>query len=218
MADFNLNFDKICDRMTLPSLVQMSATLINPSDIAKLSLSLPPEQSVTEESEDDPMPIISDIDFPSSFLYRLKYFSSHHNQNSVKSFQKSPRLFCNALCRRDEVEHHWLTHFSVDCVLNTSLIELCPKSQYGCKFQYERMEPCRINGDSIRIRFDQLNDAVTFDWHPNVTNDNHEAQLITLPSEILIYIFQRLDSLSLRNISLVCRVRLILFLLLQNES
>ncbi|CAF3746717.1 unnamed protein product [Rotaria sordida] len=206
MIDFNLHYDKYSDPMTIPSLVKMSSTLINSCDISIPPSSTPVTQNSTKElSQNDLMPIISDMELPSSYIYRLNYFSSNKYLKNLTSFNKKPRFYCHALCRRDEIEQHWHIHFRIDCILNSSLIQQCPKSQYGCKFQYERLEPCQINGQSIRIRFDQINDAIAFDWYPTIIEDyNEKLDLLSLPSEILTNILLKLDSLSLRNISLVC--------------
>ncbi|CAF1482243.1 unnamed protein product [Adineta steineri] len=208
MAEFNLNYNTSSEQRTTPSLVKMSSTLINSSDISQSPPASPSIHSTGESSTDyySPMPLISDTELPTSHIYRLNYFSSNQYPKTISTFNKSPRFYCHALCRRDEMEQHWLAHFHVDCILNTSLIQQCPKSQYGCTFQYERLEPCRIDGESIRIRFDQTNDAVAFEWYPTITVDpNKIFSLLDLPSEILEKILLELDSLSLRNISLVSR-------------
>ncbi|CAF3648031.1 unnamed protein product [Rotaria sp. Silwood1] len=207
MIDFNLNYDISSDKILVPSLVKMSSTLVNSSDISKLSSSNSlTTNSITESVENNSMSIISDMELPTSFIYRLNYFSSNTHYKPLTSFNKRPVFYCHALCRRDEIEQHWHIHFRIDCILNLSLIQQCPKSQYGCKFQYERLEPCQFNGQSIQIRFDQMNDAIAFDWYPNINEDyNNELDFFRLPSEILTNILLKLDSLSLRNISLVCR-------------
>lgn len=207
--DFNSNYNNSSDQISSPSLVKMSSTLINVADISEDSLPSTTQLS-TSTTDIEPMPSISDMDLPSSFIYRLKFFSSGEHEENVKSFNKSPRFYCHALCRRDEIEQHWLTHFHVDCILNKTLIQQCPKSQYGCNFQYERLEPCQNHGQAIQIRFDRLNDAVAFDWYPNIEYISGNVSLIDLPTEILAKIFEKLDSLSLRNVSVVCRVRIFL--------
>jgi hypothetical protein len=210
MSDFNLHNDNSSNQMTTtPSLVRMSSTLINATDI---SIPIPHSSSDSnlEFSQNEPMSIISDIELPSSHIYRLNYFSSTNStQQNFTSFNKSPRFSCHALCRRDEIEQHWHIHFRIDCVLNTLLIQQCPKSQYGCTFQYQHLEPCQNNGQPIQIRFDEKNDAIAFEWYPNIIEENNQrSDLLNLPSEILEKILLKLDSLSLRNISLVCRVRI----------
>ncbi|CAF3097756.1 unnamed protein product [Rotaria sp. Silwood2] len=206
MIDFNLHYDNSTDQMTTPSLVKMSSTLINSSDMPLTSSSNPStSNSIIELSQNDPMSIISDMELPSSHIYRLNYFSLNKHLKTLTSFNKRPVFYCHALCRRDEIEQHWHIHFRIDCILNSGLIQQCPKSQYGCKFQYERLEPCQMNGQSIQIRFDQNNDAIAFDWYPTINEDyNDKLDLLNLPSEILTNILLKLDSLSLRNISLVC--------------
>ncbi len=214
MADFNLHSDNSYDQqITIPSLVKMSSTLINSNDISIPNpVSLSSSHLISKSTENEPMPIISDIDLPNSHIYRLNYFSSNKSLENFKIFNKSPRFSCLALCRRDEFEQHWYIHLRIDCILNTSLIQQCPKSEYGCKFQYERLEPCQNNGQSIQIRFDEKNDAIAFEWYPNIIEENHQqSYLLDLPSEILEKILLKLDSLSLRNISLVSRVRIDLF-------
>jgi len=214
MADFNLQYDNSSNLTAMPSLVKMSSTLINLPDVSISSPSL--SHSITELPSDDPSPIISDVGLPPSHIYRLNYFSSNPHLENFSSFNKSPRFYCHALCRRDEIEQHWLIHFQVDCILNTSLIQQCPKSQYGCSFQYERLEPCQIDGQSIRMRFDPTNDAIAFEWYPELIEEHNEKlDLLDLPSEILSNILLKLDSLSLRNISLVCRVRFSLCLVFE---
>jgi hypothetical protein len=210
MANFNLHYDNSYDQMTIiPSLVKMSSTLINSTDI---SIPPSPSHSITESPPNDPLPIVTDVELPSSHLYRLNYFSSNEDLQNFKSFNPSPRFPCNALVRRDEIEQHWLIHFNVDCVLNSSIIQQCPKSAYGCTFQYERFEPCQIDGQSIQIRFDKRNDAIAFEWYPTINEGHNENfSLLDLPSEILEKILLKLDSLSLRNISFVCRVRILFF-------
>ena len=208
MADFNLHYKNSTDVITTPSLVKMSSTVINSTDISIPSLPSP-SSSITEPIQIDPMPIISDLELPSSQIYRLNYFSSNKPPQNLASFNKSPRFYCHALCRRDEIEQHWHIHFHVDCNLNTSFIQQCPKSQYGCTFQYECFEPCQANGQAIQIRFDEKNDAIAFEWNPTIIEgSNEKLGLLDLPSEILANILLKLDSLSLRNISLVSRVRI----------
>jgi hypothetical protein len=208
MADFNLHYDNSSDPLTIPSLVKMSSTLINLTDISIPSVP-PPLHTPTESLQNDPLPIIIDTELPSSYLYRLNYFSLNEHLQNFKTFNRSPRFPCHALCRRDEIEQHWLIHINVDCILNTSLIQQCSKSAYGCTFQYERLEPCQIDGQSIGICFDKRNDAIAFQWYPIINEEHNEKSGLTdLPSEILTNIFRRLDSLSLRNISLVSRVRI----------
>ena len=191
---------------TMPSLVQMSRTLIDSTDISNSSNSsstLSNSSSVPIE----PMPIISDLESSSSYIYRLNYFSSHQYPENVTSLNKSLRFPCLALCRRDEFEQHCLIHLFVDCFLNTYLIQQCPKSQYGCQFQYEHLQPCLNNGQPMRLRFDEKNDAIAFELHSNIPEDNNQRwTLLDLPAEILQKILLKLDSLSLRNLSLVCRV------------
>jgi len=187
-----------------PSLVQMSTTLITSS-----TLSTPTPQPISSQSiENEPLPIINDIQMPYSYLYRLKFFSSEDYSRTLTTINPSPRFACLALCRRDEIEAHYLIHFHVDCILNTSFIQSCPKWQYGCTFQSERVEPCQSNGQSVQIRFDELNDAIAFQWYPISSEQfNQQCPLLDLPSEILEKILLQLDSLSLRNVSLVCHVR-----------
>ena len=206
MTNCNLPDASSIDQM--PSLVKMSSTLINQSDISISSTF--PSNSLTELSQNDPMPNISDTELPSSFIYRLNYFSSNNLPSTLTSFKKSPKFYCHSLCRRDEIEQHCQIHSHIDCILNTSLFQQCPKSQYGCKFQYERLEPCQLDGRSIRIRFDQKNDAIAFEWYPVITNHCHDnLSLLHFPTEILENILQKLDSLSLRNVSVVCHVRIL---------
>jgi hypothetical protein len=208
MSDLNLHYDNSSNQTTTPSLVKMSSTLINSTDIS-LPISPSPLDSNSELSQNEPMSIISDIELATSHIYRLNYFSSNKSDKNFKIFNKSPEFYCNALCRRDEIEQHWHIHFRIDCILNTSFIQQCPKSQYGCRFQYERLEPCQLNGQSIKIRFDEINDAIAFEWYPKILEENtQQLSLLDFPSEILEKILLKLDSLSLRNISLVCRVRL----------
>jgi hypothetical protein len=217
MEDFNLHYDNSSDQSSIPSLVKMSSTLVNATDIL-IPPHPPPSPSDAELSPTEPMPIISDMELPSSHIYRLNYFSSNEHLSNISSFNKSPRFPCLALCRRDEFEKHWLIHFHVDCILNTSLIQPCPKYQYGCRFEYERLEPCQNTGQSIRIRFDERNDAIAFEWYPLITEEiNEKSGLLDLPSELLERILFQLDSLSIRNISLVCRVRNLL-LIFHHES
>jgi hypothetical protein len=209
MVNFNLHYEHSSehnDPRTTPSLVKMSSTLINPSDIPTVSPSL---HLTTDVSQINPMPIISDMELPSSHIYRLNYLSSNKYLDNLSSFNKNPHFFCHALCRRDEIEQHWYIHYRIDCILNTSLIQQCPKSLYGCSFQYECLEPCQTDGQSIRIRFDQHNDAIAFEWKPSILEENNpHIGLLDLPSETLDNILLKLDSLSLRNISLVCLVRI----------
>jgi hypothetical protein len=206
MEDFNLHHDTISDQSSISSLVKMSSTLVHSMDISIPEHPLP-SPTDTEESQTNPMPIISDMELPSSYIYRLNYFSSNEHRSNINSFNKSPRFSCLALCRRDEFEQHWHIHFHIDCILNTFLIQPCPKYQYGCRFEYEHLEPCQNTGQSIQIRFDEKNDAIAFEWYPILTEEiNQKSQLLDLPSEILEKILYQLDSLSLRNISLVCRV------------
>jgi hypothetical protein len=207
MANFSLQYDTNSNQTTTPSLVKMSSTLINSTDISIPNLPSS-SQSDPDLSQNEPMPIISDFELPFSHIYRLNYFSSNEHVENFSSFNKSPRFSCLALCRRDEIEQHWHIHLHIDCILNTSLIQQCPKSQYGCPFQYERLEPCQTNGQPIRIRFDEKNDAIAFDWYPSIIEEkNEQCALLDLPSEILEKILLKLDSLSLRNTSFVCRVR-----------
>jgi len=50
------------------------------------------------------------------------------------------------------------------------------------------------------------NDAIAFEWYPKIIEENNEQiGLLDLPLEILEKILLKLDSLSLRNISFVCR-------------
>jgi hypothetical protein len=205
----NLNNDNSSNQTITPSLVKMSSALINSTDIS-LPISPSPSYLNSELSPNEPMSIISDIELASSHIYRLNYFSSNTIDKNFKIFNKSPQFFCHALCRRDEIEQHWHIHFRIDCILNTSFIQQCPKSQYGCTFQYERLEPCQLNGQSIQIRFDEKNDAIAFEWYPKmiIKENNQQISLLDFPSEILEKILLKLDSLSLRNISFVCRVRM----------
>lgn len=197
---------------SIPSLVKMSTTLINPMDIPITSDPLPSSLFNSPLSEIEPMPIISDIDSPSSHIYRLNYFSSNTHPQNLNSLEKSLRFSCLAVCRRDEFEQHCLIHLHVDCILNTFLTQQCPKSQYGCPFQYQHLEACQKNGEPMRIRFDEKNDAIAFESYPTIAEaTNENSSFLDLPSEILEKILLKLDSLSLRNISLVCRVRNLLF-------
>lgn len=209
MKNFNLNSDHFSDQMTMPSLVKMSSTLINSTD-----MTLPISTSSSSDSNSDlsktkPMPMILDSALPYSYIYRLNYFSSNKYPKTFQTFDKTPKFYCHALCRRDEIEQHWHIHFNIDCILNTSLIQQCPKCQYGCTFQYERLEPCQKTDEPIRIRFDERNDAIAFEWYPNIIEKtNEQSYLLDLPSELIEKILFQLDSLSLRNISLVCHVRI----------
>jgi hypothetical protein len=66
------------------------------------------------------------------------------------------------------------------------------------------------------MRFDPTNDAIAFEWYPEIIEEHNEKlDLLDLPSEILSNILLKLDSLSLRNISLVCRVRFSLCLVFE---
>ncbi len=207
MEEFNLNYDIDSNESSIPSLVKMSSTLVNLTDIPIPEHPID-SHSDTQLSQIEPMSIISDIELPSSYIYRLNYFSSNEHRLNINSFTKSPRFSCLALCRRDEIEQHWNIHSQVDCILNTSLIQPCPKYQYGCRFEYERLEPCQTTDEPIRIRFDERNDAIAFEWYPSMAEEANECSpLLDLPSEILEKILRQLDSLSLRNISLVCHVR-----------
>ena len=195
----------------MPSLVQMSTTLISASDVPDL----PPSISNTSLLPMEPMPIISDLEASSSYIYRLNYFSSHRYSPNVTTLNKSLRFPCLAVCRRDEFERHCLIHLFIDCILNTYLIQQCPKSQYGCQFQYEHLQPCLTNGQPMRLRFDERNDAIAFELHPDIIEENNQqSTLLDLPPELLQKILFNLDSLSLRNLSLVCRVSDLIFIYL----
>jgi hypothetical protein len=191
---------------SVPSLIRMSSIPIDPSSAPVIS---PSAQTTATPLPALPMPIVSDCAFPSSFPYRLHFFSLvDPGTRRAPVFHEHPRFACAAVCRRDEIEQHWHIHNRIDCVLNTTLVERCPKSQYGCSFQCARLEACRSNGDRIRIGFDPRNDAVAFQWHlPSANAPSDLSQLINLPSELLMKILLELDSLSLRNVSVVCHVR-----------
>lgn len=192
----------------MPSLVQMSTTVINASDIPNDS----PLISNTSLLPMESLPIISDLETPTSYIYRLNYFSSHRYSPNVTSVNKSLRFPCLALCRRDEFERHCLIHLFIDCILNTYLIQQCPKSQYGCQFQYEHLQPCLTDGQPMRLRFDEKNDAIAFELHLNTIEENNQpSALLDLPPELLQKILFNLDSLSLRNLSLVCQVSDLIF-------
>ncbi|UJR21889.1 hypothetical protein I4U23_024961 [Adineta vaga] len=204
MINFNDNYDESSNLDTLPSLLKMSSTVLNSSETFTQTPSS--YNSTTDLPSDESIPIISDIETASSQMYRLNYLFSNTYPNNLTSFDPSPRFNCNALCRRDEIESHWLIHFHVDCILNTALIQQCPKARYGCKFQYERLEPCRSSGQSIQLCFDRANDAISFNWYPMIEKaENYTLNLLDFPIELLEKILSNLDSLSLRNLSCVCR-------------
>ena len=194
------------DLSSVPSLIRMSSIPIDPSAAPSIS---PSAQTTVTPLPALPMPIVSDCALPSSFLYRLHFFSLlDPGATPPPVCHEHLRFACAAVCRRDEIEQHWHIHNRIDCVLNTTLVERCPKSQYGCPFQCARLEACRSNGARIRIGFDSRNDAVAFQWHlPSAHAPSDLSQFINLPSELLMKILLELDSLSLRNVSVVCHVR-----------
>ena len=214
MAHLNLGALEGDDLGNTPSLVKMSFTPIHrldvPDPIPLYRLDVPEPSSSPSQKETTRVSstsIQSEIEHPSSFIHRLTYFSSDPQAENLSTFTGNPEFSCAACCRRDEIERHWRIHYSVDCVLSTSLIQRCPKFQYGCSFQSTRMEPCRSNGQPIRIRFDRRNDAIAFEFPPTGTDEPSESVgLVDLPPELLMAILSRLDSLSLRNTSLVCSV------------
>lgn len=193
---------------TAPSLVKTFLTPIYRLDVPEPSSPAMHEEISTVTPAMPPTPVQPETDDPLSFIHRMKYFASDPQAENLSSFNENPEFSCAACCRRDEIEQHWRIHYSVDCVLNSSLIQRCPKFQYGCSFQTTRMEPCRANGQPIRLRFDRRNDAIAFEFTPTVIDDaSGSVELMDLPSEILMAILSTLDSLSIRNVSLVCSVR-----------
>jgi hypothetical protein len=190
----------------LSALASLNSTTIDSIELPNVSNSSNIEHSNSSLSIVDNV-IQSEQNFPSSYIYRLNYFASLNKLTENCTFSDNISFACLACCRRDEIEQHLLVHYWIDSMLNTSLIQRCPKARYGCLFQTKRFEPCQSNNQPIEIHFDRINDAIAFQWYPTETHEcNASRQLLDLPTEVLIKILLRLDSLSLRNLSRVCHV------------
>ena len=207
MADFTLN-SPANSSAAGASLVQMSYTSINAADLPMTSASSEAEPITESSTTSDVFPTVqSELEFPTSYLHRLNFFATTPADSKEIIFSQNPRFPCLACCRRDEIERHYKIHETIDCVLGTTVIEQCPKVQYGCTVRWQRLEPVQKTGEPIRIRFDRRNDAIAFEWYPEANADERQTKfLMDLPTEVLTEILRHVDSLSLRNLSLVCRV------------
>lgn len=208
MENFSMNPPPNSISSSSPSLVQMSYTSVNSADLPMTTASDSIKPTTESFVSSDEFPSIrSEFEFPTSFIHRLNYFARQSSNFLDINFSQCPRFPCLACCRRDEIERHLKIHEMIDCVLNTSLIEQCPKAQYGCTVRWQRLQPIQKTGEPIHIRFDRENDAIAFEWYPTIrSTENQMTFLMDLPPEVLREILLHLDSLSLRNTSLVCRV------------
>ena len=149
-------------------------------------------------------------------------FSHVHEQKSECEF------FCNEIIRRSEFDSHWRFHLDVQCGV---IVERCPLKGYGCSFgrdnllpspagtimDYSKEEDCLLvalpslvpsNSDPECTQASQYEAKIQEKKELSIYgygDDEDESYdvLGQLPFEILLYIINYLDSISLWNMSLV---------------
>jgi hypothetical protein len=161
--------------------------------------------------------------------YLLKYIQvpgfsmPAHTRFSTSTGAREYAFSCNQAIRRDEFHTHWLSyHLEVQL---GPLVKRCPLTLYGCTYGQEVLAP---SPPGATLNFDKETDTflVTSPQHTvtQSSTSQYEAKikekqelsaygygddeesydvLGQLPLEILLCIFQHVDSLSLWNLSLV---------------
>ena len=171
-------------------------------------------------------------------VYSSQNFS-HYPLGLNVMLEHTPRNYCNypyyqfscsALLRRDQIRWHVLNnHVDIAFDLNGWLMQRCPLAQYGCPYYQMRLKPTRQRGVRFMKEFscftsyydsqERSNKLSSVNCCSSVRGRNVPAdlQLVDLPNELLMHLFQYLDNLSLNCIAKTCnRLRKIAFSLIDS--
>ena len=129
----------------------------------------------------------------------------HVKPFNIRSF------ICGKVFRRDEIQQHIINiHQEIIPGLGSGwIVSRCPLSYLGCSFSVDNLAP---NSDKYRIKFSRVDDNFCCRYI-NVNSvevkKKNKSRLAkdfsSLPVEILFYICQYLDPISLRSLSLTCK-------------
>jgi hypothetical protein len=140
---------------------------------------------------------------------------------SYRTIEKTFKSDCDCLLRRDEYEDHYKLYHNF-LLTNSEEIDLqCPFHEYGCTYferKYDFLFDNRTDFSypSANLVRNHLNDNIIFDlsYCQNTNNqaetkeqdDCKASNLLDLPFDCLFEIIDKLDSFSLFNLSLTCKV------------
>ena len=118
---------------------------------------------------------------------------------SVLDSDSETAITCALALRREEVTEHRIAHLSLSQQLRNIA---CPMQSYGCPYKPQSIE---LIPDRAVCRFDFDVCGIVVDWDP-VTSFGVDYDMISyLPYNVMDLIMDRLDSLSLRNLSATSR-------------
>ena len=126
----------------------------------------------------------------------------HVKPLNIRSF------ICGKVFRRDEIHQHIINiHQEIIPGLGSSWISSrCPLAYLGCPFAVDNLAP---NSTNFRIQFSRLDDDFCCQHIGNKnkqkTSDMKKDEINKLPIEILCYILEYLDPISIRSLSLTCK-------------
>ena len=164
---------------------------------------------VRVNASDNTAPVISDclqdpthLDVNIETIHRM-----HVKPFNIRSF------ICGKVFRRDEIQQHIINiHQEIIPGLGSGwIVSRCPLSYLGCPFSVDNLAP---NSDKYRIKFSRLDDNfccryISDDCKPLEVKTKNKSKftknLSSLPVEIIFYICQFLDPISLRALSLTSK-------------
>lgn len=124
----------------------------------------------------------------------------HVKPVNIRSF------ICGKIFRRDEIQQHIInTHQEIIPGLGSGwIISRCPLAYLGCPFSVDNLAP---NSEDFRIKFSRDDDNFCCRLKEVLPSSkcNKKSSLNVLPMEIIFYISDYLDPISLRALSLCSR-------------
>ncbi|OAF69430.1 hypothetical protein A3Q56_02830 [Intoshia linei] len=145
---------------------------------------------------------ITMLDRPNPYLLST---TVHYLSKSQVKPSNICTFLCNKVYRRDEIQQHLkLYHLDMHTQADGWLIARCPMACYGCKFSLQRFKP--FNEYSM-VGYDEYFNMpiIKYDYPYNSIVNKSNLFLDQLDLQILTNILNKLDTISLMNLSLVSK-------------